>query len=172
MRALIGVVLLASGLCLAQQERYDHRGALGLTVAAGGEIVTAISSAAVGERGVRIPLELGGTLSVSDHNELRLAARLSPGISPITALSASFYGGLRNSIGLDQWRTFFDLEVAVHATPFLAFGIRGAFGVQYDFLPVMGVYAQLGAQLGGASSLRLSFELMAGVQFRTYVFEP
>ena len=167
----MGVVLLASGLCLAQ-ERYDHRGALGLTVAAGGEVVTAISSQALGERGVRVPLEVGGTLSVSDHNELRLAARLSPGLSPITALSASFYGGIRNSIGLDQWKTFFDLELAVHATPFLAFGLRGAFGVQYDFFPIMGVYAQIGAQLGGASALRLSFEVMAGVQFRTYVFEP
>ena len=171
MRALIAVALLASGLCLAQ-ERYDHRGALGFTVAAGGEIVTAISSQALGERGFRIPLELGGTLSVSDHNELRLAARLGPGISPITALSASFYGGIRNSIGFDQWKTFFDFELAVHVTPFLSFGARGAFGVQYDFLPIMGVYAQIGGQLGGASALRLSFELMAGVQFRTYLFEP
>jgi hypothetical protein len=164
------LALLLPALSFAQ-ERYDHRGALGVTVATGGEIVTAISNIATGERGFRIPIELGGTLSISDHNELRLAARLSPGISPITALSASFYAGIRNSIGLEQWKTFFDLELAVHATPFLSFGARGAFGVQYDFLPIMGVYAQLGAQLGGATSLRLSFELMAGVQFRTYVFE-
>lgn len=169
-RVFIAAALLSSSASLAE-ERYDHRGALGLTVAAGGEIVTAIGFDGVGERGWRIPLELGGTLSISDHNELRLAARLGPGISPLTALSASFYAGVRNSFGDHQWKTFFDLELAVHATPFLAFGVRGAFGVQFDFLPVMGAYAQLGAQFGGATSLRLSFELIAGVQFRTYVFE-
>lgn len=167
---LLGAVLLLSKAALG--EGFDHRGALGLTLATGGEIVTAISGVgAMSESGVRIPIEVGGTLSLSDHNELRVAARVGPGISPITTVAASFYAGLRNSVGYHQWKTFFDLDLAVHATPFLAFGVRGAFGVQFDFLPIMGVYAQLGGQLGGASSLRLSFELMAGVQFRTYVFE-
>ncbi|MDP2272055.1 MAG: hypothetical protein Q8K32_15055 [Archangium sp.] len=161
---------LASSAAFAD-ERYDHRGSLGLTVAFGGEVVAAVTTGANGERGLRLPIEVGGTLSLSDHNELRLAGRLSPGVSPLTAFGGSFYAGLRNSIGYEQWKTFFDLELAAHVTPFLAFGVRGAFGVQFDFLPVMGVYAQLGGQLGGATSLRLSFEVMAGVQFRTYVFE-
>jgi hypothetical protein len=167
---LIAGVLLASSLALGQQ-RYDHRGSLGLTVAAGGEVLTAVSITATGERGFRLPLEVGGTLSVTDHTELRLAGRIAPGISPITALAGSFYAGIRNSIGFDQFKTFFDLELAVHVTPFFAIGARAAFGVQYDFLPIMGVYAQLGGQLGGATSLRLSGEVMVGVQFRTYVFE-
>ena len=167
---LLVLALLASSPALAE-ERYDHRGSLGLTVAFGGEAVAAVTSTADGERGIRLPIEVGGTLSLSDHNELRVAGHLSPGVGELTALGGSFYAGLRNSIGYDQWKTFFDLELAAHVTPFLAFGVRGAFGVQFDFLPVMGVYAQLGGQLGGATSLRLSFELMAGVQFRTYVFE-
>lgn len=167
---LVAGALLASGLALAE-ERFDHRGSLGLTAAFGGEFVTAVSLSASGERGARLPIELGGTFAVGDRSELRAAARLSPGISPITALGASFYAGLRNSFGYEQWKTFFDLELAVHATPFLAFGLRGAFGVQFDFLPIMGAYAQLGAQLGGATSLRLSFELVVGMQFRTYLFE-
>lgn len=167
---LLAGTLLASSLALGQQ-RFDHRGSLGLTVAAGGEALSAVSSVATGERGFRIPLEVGGTLSLSDHSELRLAGRIAPGISPITALAGSIYAGIRNSFGFEQLKTFFDLELAVHLTPFLAIGARAAFGVQYDFLPIMGVYAQLGGQLGGATSLRLSFELMAGVQFRTYLFE-
>ena len=167
---LIAGVLLASSLALGQQ-RYDHRGSLGLTVAAGGEVVTAVSSMATGEGGFRIPLEVGATFSLSDHNELRVAGRIAPGIAPITALAGSVYAGVRNSIGFEQFKTFFDLELAVHFTPFLAIGARAAFGVQYDFLPIMGVYAQLGGQLGGATSLRLSGEVMVGVQFRTYLFE-
>lgn len=171
MRGLVVAgALLCSGVALAD-ERFDHHGSLGLTAAFGGEFVTAVSLNDSGERGARLPLELGGTFAVGNHSELRLAARLSPGISPITALGASFYGGLRNSFGYEQWKTFFDLELAVHATPFLAFGARGAFGVQFDFLPIMGAYAQVGAQLGGATSLRLSFELIVGMQFRTYLFE-
>ena len=167
-RLWIAGALLASGMALG--ERYDHHGALGVTVAAGGEYVTAIGVLSGIENGVRIPIELGGTLSVSNHNELRLAARLSPGVV-LTTLSTSFFAGVRNTIGYEQWKTFFDLELAVHATPFIAIGARAGFGVQYDFLPIMGVYAQLGAQLGGATSLRLSFEVMAGLQFRTYLFE-
>lgn len=167
---IIAGALLASGLCLGE-ERYDHRGALGLTAAVGGEFVTAINLSAQGERGARIPVELGGTLALTDQTELRVAARLGFGVAPITALGASFYAGIRNSFGYEQWKTFFDLELAAHVTPFLAFGARAAFGVQFDFLPIMGVYAQIGGQLGGATSLRLSFELMTGLQFRTYLFE-
>ncbi len=171
MRAVfLAGALLAAGLSRAE-ERYDHRGALGLTAAVGGEFVTAVSGVGTGEAGFRLPLELGGTFSVGDQTELRAAARLSPGLGPITALGASFYAGIRNFFGYEQWKTFFDLELAVHVTPYLAIGVRGAFGVQFDFLPIMGVYAQLGGQLGGASSLRLSFEVMAGMQFRTYLFE-
>ena len=168
MRSLIAGAVLASGMALGV--RFDHHGALGVTVAAGGEYVTAIGAVSGIENGVRIPIELGATLSVSNHNELRLAARLSPGIV-LSTLSTSFYAGVRNTLGYEQWKTFFDLELAVHATPFVAIGARAAFGVQYDFLPIMGVYAQLGGQLGGATSLRLSFEVMAGLQFRTYLFE-
>lgn len=167
---LVAGALLAAGPALAD-ERFDHHGSLGLTVAFGGEFVTAVAITSVGERGARLPIELGGTFSLAEHTELRAAARLSPGVAPITLVGTSFYAGIRNSYGYEQWKTFFDLDLAVHATPFLAIGIRGAFGVQFDFLPIMGVYAQLGAQLGGATSLRLSFELMAGLQFRTYLFE-
>jgi hypothetical protein len=167
-RFIFAVTLLSAGVCLAALEENDHRGSLGLTVAVGGEVSRAISFTAA-ENGYRVPIELGGTLAVSAHNEVRIAARVAPGYPTV---GLSFYAGLRNTYGLGLWKTFFDLEFAAHVTPFLAFGVRGGFGVQYDFLPIMGVYAQIGAQLGGATSLRLSGELLIGVQFRTYLFEP
>ena len=82
---LLVLALLASSPALAE-ERYDHRGSLGLTVAFGGEAVAAVTSTADGERGIRLPIEVGGTLSLSDHNELRVAGRLSPGVGELTAL--------------------------------------------------------------------------------------
>ncbi|HEY0880901.1 MAG TPA: hypothetical protein VGD87_05195 [Archangium sp.] len=169
-RAFAVALALVSGLASAQQ-RFDHQGSLGLTVATGGEYVTAITTMATGERGVRIPIELGVTISLTNRTELRVSGRFAPGFPPLTTLGGSGYAGIRNSFGFEQWKTFFDLEAAVHFAPLLAFGARAAFGVQYDFSPIMGVYAQVGAQLGGASALRLSFEGMVGVQFRTYVFE-
>jgi hypothetical protein len=41
--------------------------------------------------------------------------------------------------------------------------------VQFEVLPVLGVFAVAGVQGGGGAGLRLSFELLLGVQFRTYV---
>ena len=169
-RFFLAGLILASSFALGE-ERYDHHGALGVTVAAGGELVTALTNNATGERGARFPLELGATLSVSNHIELRLAGRFAPGIAPITGFGGSFYAGMRDTFGYEQFKTFFDLELAVHVAPFVTIGARGGFGVQYDFLPVMGVYAQIGAQFGGALALRLSGELMVGLPFRTYVFE-
>jgi|APLak6261679142_1056127.scaffolds.fasta_scaffold00029_72 hypothetical protein len=167
MRVALVVALLASSGALAN----DHYGSLGLTVATGGEVVTAIGVTGASDRGGRVPIELGGTLALFNKTELRLAGRFAPGIPPLTAVAVSFYGGIRNSFGFEQWKTFFDLDFAAHVTPVIAFGARAGFGVQYDVLPILGVYAQLGAQLGGATSLRLSFEGTVGVQFRTYVFQ-
>lgn len=172
MRASFLACLLLAPALAAAEERYDHRGALGLTVATGGEYVTAIAIAGRGgETGGRIPIELGGTLALRDGLELRLAGRFSPGVPPLTAPAGAVFAGVRSSFGYAQWKTFFDLELAAHVAPFLAFGARAAFGVQYDFLPIMGVYAQLGGQLGGAAALRISFEGVVGLQFRTYLFE-
>lgn len=166
--------LLAAALLAAPalaQERYDHRGALGLTLATGGEFVSMLSSVAARESGFRLPVEVGGTLAITDHTALRLAGRLAPGFTATQSLAGAIFAGIRNVRGVDQWKTFFDLELAVHVAPAFIAGARGAFGVQFDFLPIMGAYAQLGGQLGGGQGLRLSFELVAGLQFRTYVLE-
>jgi hypothetical protein len=144
-------------------ERLDHRGALGLTVSAGGEY--AFSAATnVTDNGARAPIELGGTFSLTEHTELRAAARIAPPVK----VAWSAYAGIRNSRG-ERWKTFFDLELAVHFTPLWAVGLRLGFGVQYELSPVVGIFAVAGVQGAGGQGLRLGFELLLGVQFRTYV---
>lgn len=161
MRALAALVLVAGG---AFAQDYTHRGALGLTVSSGGEYVTSAATQ-VALNGFLAPIEVGGTWALNEHNELRLAGRFSvPG--PI--LYGSVYAGLRNSRG-ERFKTFFDLDLAVHVSPFVTAGVRLGLGAQFEILPVMGVYAALGLQGGGGAGLRLSFELTAGLQFRTYI---
>lgn len=170
MRRLLLLASLGLASLARAGDRYDHRGSLGLTVAAGGEFVSFIGPRGGSESAGRVPLELGGTWSITDRTELRLAGRVS--VSPIgRPLAGAIFAGIRNVRGLEQWKTFFDLDLAVHVAPALIVGARAAFGVQYDFLPVMGVYAQVGGQLGGGAGLRLSFEGLVGLQFRTYVLE-
>jgi hypothetical protein len=136
-------LLLASA---ASAQNFEHRGSLGLTIAGGGEYATAVANALT-DNGFRGPIELGGTLSVTEHTELRLAGRL--GLPTITGskLDYSAYAGIRNSRG-ERFKTFFDLELAAHFAPLWTIGVRVGFGVQYEFLPVFGAFA---------------------VQFRTYI---
>jgi hypothetical protein len=165
---LCGVSALLAAALASAQERFDHRGSIGLTAATGGEIATARAASGGSDIGPRLPVELGGTFALGDHNELRAAVRLSV-LGP--QLGWSTYAGLRSSFGAERWKTFFDLDFAAHLAPVWTLGARVAVGLQYDVLPVMGVFTALGGQLGGGAGLRLSFELMAGLQFRTYLLE-
>ncbi len=168
-RVALCCALLVAGGASAQ----SHRGSLGLTVATGGEGLTLISTSTqvMSESGFRVPIELGATLGITDKSELTLSGRFMPGVYSVSFVGAALFAGLRQSFGYEKWKTFFDLQLAIHVAPAFTAGARFAFGVQYDFLDVMGVYAALGAQLGGALALRLSGELIIGLQFRTYVFE-
>jgi hypothetical protein len=167
-RALAILVLVAS-TAWAQ----SHEDSLGLNVAAGGEYSTLIgaTSKQTNESGIRIPLEVGGSVGITNKSELHLSGRFEPGVYGVALVGLSFYAGLRQSFGYEKWKTFFDLDAAVHALPFVTLGLRFAFGVQYDFADIAGVYVAAGAQIGGLLHLRLSGELMIGFQFRTYVFE-
>lgn len=149
----------------------EHRGSLGLIVAGGFEPVSAVSVTGPSDRGFRVPIEVGGTLGLWAHTSLRVAGRLGAPIPSLTTWAVSFYGGVRNAFSIGPWVTFFDLDLAIHAVPFFTAGARAGFGVQYDVLPIMGVYALISGQLGGGVALRLSGDVMIGVQFRTYLFE-
>jgi hypothetical protein len=147
-----------------------HRGSLGLTVSGGFEALTAVSYAGYSDRGFRAPVEVGGTLGLFDHTELTLSGRLGLPAILTTGVALSFYGGIRNSLGFDEWKTFFELQLAVHTLPYFTAGARVGFGVLYDVLPIVGLYAMISGQLGGGLALRLSGELTVGVQLRTYIF--
>jgi len=160
------LVASASSAALAD-DHFEHRGSLGLLVSAGGEYRSAISALSVTENGPRANFDLGGTLAFSAQWSLLLEGRLTlGGFTPAVA----FFGGLRNHWG-QQFKTFFDLTLGVHALPSFSIGPRVAFGVQYELSPVIGVYALIGAQFGGGAALRFGAEMMIGVQFRSYLFE-
>ena len=169
MRGFVAGLLLLGGLAHADDSQ--HRGSLGLTVAFGVEGASGLTPMATGDSGFRLPIEVGGTLGLFTHTELFVAGRLAPPIAPSMGYAASFYAGARNAFGPDALKTFFDIALAVHATPYVTVGARVGVGVQYDFLPIMGVYAALTGQLVAWQALRLSLDLSIGIQFRTYLFE-
>ncbi len=166
MRAVVLALALAPGVAVAQ-ERWDHRGALGLTVAAGGDARNAVAPSLVADNGWRGDLEVGATLSFTDKTELRAAGRLAL-FGP--ALGGAALVGLRNSYG-ERLKTFFDLDALVHVAPVFTVGPRLGFGLQFEILPVLGAYAQLAGHLGFGAGLRLGFELLLGVQLRSYLLE-
>lgn len=165
LRFVAGLVVLASSQTFAGG--FEHRGSLGLIVSGGGEYRSAITPSAVTDNGPRANVDLGGTLAFSEHWVALLEGRVSFG-GP--AMGLSFFGGLRNSWG-DEFKTFFDLTLSVHALPTFSIGPRVGFGIQYELSPVIGVFGLIAAQFGGGTSLRFGAEGMIGVQFRTYVLE-
>ena len=163
-------LLCAAGLSRADV-RYDHAGAIGLLVGGLGEYKAAINpvGALPPDSGFRLGPELGATLAIGhDGNELKLVAR-GTFLGPTPDVSALF--GYRNYFGRDQWKTFFDLDVAGHFTPHITVGARFGIGVQWDWLPIAGTYVTLAGQIGFGQALRFSGELALGFQFRTYVLD-
>ena len=164
------LVTVIAVVCASAAHAQSHRGSLGLNLSGGFEALTGIAFNGISDRGFRAPVEVGGTLGLFDHAELTLSGRLAFPAALVSGLGLSFYGGVRNSFGFEQWKTFFNIELAVHALPFFTAGARVGFGVHYDVLPILGVYAVLSGQLGGGVALRISADLSLGVQFRTYIF--
>jgi hypothetical protein len=75
---LLAAALIAPPVARAD-ERFDHRGAVGLLVGGGAEYLSGIASERL-VQGLRGDLELGGTLAVGvDGNELLLIGRATLG---------------------------------------------------------------------------------------------
>jgi len=167
--AALGVAAwpVAAQEVLPAEPRWDHDGSVGLTVAAGGDLRNAIVPGTVPDSGARADLEVGGTLSLTRRTSARLTGRLMlGGAVPGWAV----FGGLRSAFG-DRLKTFFDLDVAVHLRPLVTVGPRMGVGLQWELTPVIGVYSAFGLQLGFANGLRIGAELLAGLQFRSYLLE-
>jgi hypothetical protein len=165
-KSLLLLVLVAAAPAAAQ-DRWDHEGSVGLTVAAGGDLRNAVIVGSAPDSGARGDLEVGGTLAVTRRTSARLVGRLMlGGASPGWAALA----GIRSSFG-DRLKTFFDLDVSLHLAPLITVGPRMGIGVQWELTQVIGVYTAFGLQLGFGSGLRIGGELLVGVQFRSYLLE-
>lgn len=164
------LALVLASLLTAEDvtQRYDHKGSVGLLVAVTGERKDASS----GGSGWKAGVELGGTVAPFDNsNELKLSGRL---LFPKDSAALNDFGinlGWRNYFDLGQWKTLFELDVATHITPHFHIGPRLGVGAMYDFLPTMGVYALIGAQIGFGNGARYGAELLLGIQFRSYLLE-
>ena len=63
-------------------------------------------------------------------------------------------GGIRAYFGEDRFKTYLTAEVAVHIVPNVTAGPRLGFGIQYDFLPAVGVYLGGAAEVAAGQGIR------------------
>ncbi|MGQ0507163.1 MAG: hypothetical protein ACT4TC_17785 [Myxococcaceae bacterium] len=156
----------------AEEERYDHRGAVGLLLGVGGEAKSAVASGgSISESGQKLLLELGGTVAVG-YNGNELLAMLRTGRGGRNADYGAFFG-YRGYFGLDRVKTFFDMDAAVQWVPNVMFtvGPRFGVGVQFEILSLLGAYVALAGQAGFGGGVHFSGELTAGIQLRSYWLE-
>lgn len=165
MKSFAAVLAILAVPALAQ-ERLDHKNSLGLTVAGGGEVRTAIVTTGRIDQGLRANADVGATWGFGLKWSALLAGRMTFG----GPLGLAFMGGVRNAWG-EQFKTFFDLTVIVHVLPNITVGPRFAIGAQYELNQLFGVFALAAAQFGGGQGLRIGGELMAGFQVRSYIFD-
>lgn len=167
-RALAVAALLTAGSAFAEQ-RFDHRGSVGLLLGGGIEFKEGAAAGTERDSGLRYLGDLGGTFAVDyDGNELMALVRGSFGRPQI---GSALILGYRGYFGADRAKTFFDLGGALHFTPAFTAGARLGFGFQYELSSVIGVYVGAAAQLGGGNGIRFSAEVISGLQFRSYLLE-
>lgn len=165
------VMLLVGVFCggALAEERYDHRGAVGLLVGGAGHRAEAIRYGTFADAGWRTSLHLGATVGFTERGDELVAFVRGQFLGPLP--NASLYVGYRSYFGPDQWKTFADLGVAVYVAPLALVGPRVAFGLQYDFTSLVGAYAGVGAQAGFGQGVRIEGELVLGVQLRSYLLD-
>jgi len=163
------VLLLPASAAAEEQERWDHRGALGFLIGGGIDFKREVKSGGETEEGRRGLLETLVTFPLGvSGNEWTIGARTGFGGPSVDVAVA---GGLRAYFGEDRFKTYLTAELALHVTPNVTAGPRLGFGVQYELFPVVGVYLGGAAEVTAGQGIRISGAVLAGFQFRTYVFE-
>lgn len=192
MKAWVALAVLALPASALADERYDHRGALGVLIAFGADYKAAAAIAGGGDEGARAAPELGLTFPIGDNgNELKASLRaLFGGILPNCSASQRcapvdlglFFGfrGYFTAPG-GRLKTFYDLDVVQHLVPrfsdasartqLYVIGPRVGLGVQFETLPIAGLYFMIDGQMGFGDGLRFGAGAQLGIQLRTYIFE-
>ena len=167
---MASVLGFASSAARAEEvERTDHRGSLGVLIGGGADFKREVTTGGDTEEGVRglteglvcLPIGVSG-------NEWTIGARAGFGGPKVDVALA---GGIRAYFGEDRFKTYLTAEVAVHIVPNVTAGPRLGFGIQYDFLPTVGVYLGGAAEVTAGQGIRIAGAVTAGFQFRTYIFE-
>jgi len=163
--------LLASSTAAAaeEEERFDHRGSLGLLVGGGIDFKREVKTGGETEEGRRALVEslLTFPMGVSG-NEWTVGARTGFGGPSVDVAVA---GGLRAYFGEERFKTYLTAELALHVAPNVTAGPRLGFGVQYELFPVFGLYVGGAAEVTAGQGIRIAAALVGGIQIRTYIFE-
>ncbi len=168
-RLLLAVVFCAPHLSNAA-DRFDHRGAVGLLLGYGMAFKDRVISGHLIEQSSLVAGMLGGTYAIgTEGNELELLAQGFRIVGGGSAWAVS--GGYRSYFGQEQIKTFIDLDARADIAPTFAFGPRLGFGVQFELLPTLGLFAAVAAHAGGGNGLVFGAEVFAGIQIRSYLLE-
>ncbi len=169
-----------------EDEQLDHGMQVGLRVGAGMPYNFAVKygdgpacSTTVGETFCRdfgtplMDVELG--FGVTDGAELSFNGRFG-----LTESSVSNSHPIQLGLGIrgynhpyDPFSIFFGARIFLDLTSSnipnwtdVDFGLRGEFGLQYDFLRYIGIYAQLGVSIAFLRAFAISVDLTGGFQVR------
>jgi len=165
----MSLVLASAALGAEEEQRFDHRGALGLLVGGGIDFKREVKSGGETEEGRRALLEtlLSFPMGMSG-NEWTVGARTGFGGPSVDVALA---GGLRAYFGEERFKTYLTAEVALHVTPNVTGGPRLGFGIQYELFPVVGLYLGGAVEVTAGQGIRIAGGLVGGLQVRTYIFE-
>ena len=166
---VVGLGLAPLALGAEEEQRFDHRGALGLLVGGGIDFKREVKSGGDTEEGRRALLETLLTFPMGlSGNEWTVGARTGFGGPSVDVAIA---GGLRAYFGEERFKTYLTAEVALHVTPNVTAGPRLGFGIQYELFPVLGLYLGGAAEVTAGQGIRIAAALVGGFQVRTYIFE-
>ncbi|HUM09522.1 MAG TPA: hypothetical protein VLT82_01080 [Myxococcaceae bacterium] len=165
----VGLLLVPLAAGAEEEERWDHRGALGLLVGGGIDFKREVKAGGETEEGRRGLLETLLTFPLGlSGNEWTVGARTGFG-GP--AVDVAIAGGLRAYFGDDRFKTYLTAELALHVTPNVTAGPRLGVGIQYELFPVFGLYLGGAAEVTAGQGIRIAGALVGGIQLRTYIFE-
>ena len=87
------------------------------------------------------------------------------------SVDVALAGGIRAYFGEERFKTYLTAELALHVVPNVTAGPRRGFGVQYELMPVFGLYLGGAAEVTAGQGIRIAAAVVGGIQVRTYIFE-